>query len=471
MKIIIENFGPIHSFECDLNQDFHLMVGDNNIGKSYAITLVYLILKSLMDFSEEPYFLPFLFQQRKDEIFDMIPDEMTKLKPKDELDISNIFQVSIIKNLENTFINRFQHYIIGTYDSIDSVISQFTEEELCIKLLFNKINISIGVVDSNFQINKLELKKAIKVKCVKQNRKPLEAEAGIIFYHNHGKPEYFKDSFFNTVISFYLKLVEEVLSQIRSIHYLPASRSGLYQTLTAFGQIFAQLSKSRSFVNQQIELPGISIPLSDYFLELSEIKINKKDYENSQINIVAKDIETNILKGKVEFDLDNKKLFYTPNETSLKLDIRSTSSMVSELSPIVSFLRHVLTKPVQRNPYDSKKDLSKPLIFIEEPEAHLHPENQVKLIKAFISLIKANVKIIITSHSNYIFNQLNNLILAKEIDIESVQASILKPTKVGSKAYLLPLDDLGIEDDNFIDIAEKLYEEKVELIAKINSDV
>ncbi len=46
MKITIENFGPIHHCEFDLDKDFHLIVGENNVGKSYAVKIIYIILKS-----------------------------------------------------------------------------------------------------------------------------------------------------------------------------------------------------------------------------------------------------------------------------------------------------------------------------------------------------------------------------------------------------------------------------------------
>lgn len=51
MKITLENFGPIRNFSIDLKKDFHLLVGQNNIGKSYAITAVYLIAKNLIELS------------------------------------------------------------------------------------------------------------------------------------------------------------------------------------------------------------------------------------------------------------------------------------------------------------------------------------------------------------------------------------------------------------------------------------
>jgi predicted ATP-dependent endonuclease of OLD family len=468
MKIQILNFGPIHRFKCDLNKDLHIIVGENNVGKSYAITVVYLILKSLIDF-DDWYFRRFFY---KEKMRDNIPSEVVNLKSGKEANISDIFKAEITKILENTFVKKFQHYFNGTYDSVESIISQFTDEELYIKLLFEEVSIDLRIDHNAFKISRLGLRKNVIARCVKQNRTHQETTKEIVIYHHDGDVEYFKRDFSEATLSFYFKVLEEVLSKIRSIHYLPASRSGLYQALTAFGQIVAQLSKSRSFVNDRIELPAISVPLSDYFLELSEIKINRKSYEKSPINKVAEEIETNILKGQVEFDSKNKKLFYRPNETNLKLDIHSTSSMVSELSPIVSFLRHILTQstPRRRTHQNQASNSAKSLIFIEEPEAHLHPQNQVKLIKAFVSLIGANVKIIITSHSNYIFNKLNNLILEQAIDVNTIQASILKLSKTGSNMVALQIDELGIEDDNFVDVAEDLYEEKVELIAKINSD-
>ncbi|WP_180818266.1 hypothetical protein, partial [Vibrio parahaemolyticus] len=76
---------------------------------------------------------------------------------------------------------------------------------------------------------------------------------------------------------------------INSVHYLPASRSGLYQALSAFGQIIAELSKNRSFLSKKIELPGISEPVSDYFIRLSDIRVQKKSFEDKEINKIAKE--------------------------------------------------------------------------------------------------------------------------------------------------------------------------------------
>ena len=53
MKIKIVNFGPIKEFEFDLSKKLIVTYGDNNIGKSYAMQVVYLLLKAFQDFTTE----------------------------------------------------------------------------------------------------------------------------------------------------------------------------------------------------------------------------------------------------------------------------------------------------------------------------------------------------------------------------------------------------------------------------------
>lgn len=474
MKIEISNFGPINYFKCDLDKDLHLIVGKNNIGKSYAITIVYLVLKSLIEIEEIGAYHFFRMK-----IFD--PTSSTKKIPKNisNENVKNIFQDSIKEIMSDHFLSKMNYSFIGTFD-VGSMKNIHSKDNTYIKLYFTGMEIIISInkninADKNiFTIDSILVTKSIKIRDGKQKRNYKESKTEITIYNCTNDEKHLHDSFLYAVMSFYFDKISEVVRNIKSIHYLPASRSGLYQALTAFGQIVAQLSKSRSFVNERIELPAISAPLSDYFIELSGIKINKKQYENTPVNKIADDIENNILAGKVEFDSNNKKLFYTPDGSNLKIDIRMASSMVSEISPIVVFLRHVLTSSPRKSTIRFQADLSgstsdsKSLIFIEEPEAHLHPENQIKLLDYFVKLLGCNVKMFITSHSNYLFNKLNNLILSKSIDFKNVEAIIFKQNKYGSDGISLQIDELGIEDENFLDVAEELYEEKIDLVERLN---
>lgn len=469
MKIRINDFGPIHYFEFDLEKDFHLIVGENNVGKSYAITLVYLIIKSILSIEES---FGYYLYEKLEEGASLPKDKIAATQSSEEsVSITEETTANVKGLLEASFILNLQDSISGTFESIETLSNQFTSNDLSIDICTQNFEITIGLVQKHLNIKRLKFNKEFKLKGLQRSRKLKITDKEIVMSYNVKDEDALNKNFSRLILDLYFQLFTEVTKQVKSIHYLPASRSGLYQALSAFGQIIAELSKSRSFISKKIELPGISEPLSDYFLKLSNISVKKKNFESSPLNSIAQAIENDILKGKVEFDSKTKRLIFLPNGTSLKLDLSTTSSMVSELSPIVSYLRYVLTESTPRGMFYIGPRIpktAKPLVIIEEPEAHLHPEVQIRMTAIFASLIENGVKIIITSHSNYIFNKVNNLIISKKIPVESIQASVFRMSDVGSVGASLATDELGMDDENFLDASEMLYEEKISLINDLN---
>nr|VFJ42544.1 MAG: AAA ATPase domain-containing protein [Candidatus Kentron sp. DK] len=510
MKIQIHDFGPIHRFECDLGKDLHLIVGENNVGKSYGITVVYLLLKALMESRKDLDSTEFLHErvtQLPEEIFDRV----SALNVGDEADIGDIFREEVVRLLKDTFLKRFRDYIKETYGPIGHVTNKFSGESPRIRLAFDSAEIGIGVAEAEkiLEVKELTIGRGIALRCVAGSRPPNYEADNIVVYHDGRDHEHFKASFIVACAYSFGNMLKDALGGIRDIHHLPASRSAAYQVLSASRGLIAELSGSRAFLNMDgknkredewllpdgelfknptikiqdhlintVESPikslDISTPLNDYFRELSEIKPDKNSQGNAPIHGIAKDIERDILGGSVEFDGETQQMFYTPRGTDLRLDVDCASSMVSELSPFVAFLRHIAAGTRSAgSPHMGKEDSpQKTLVFMEEPEAHLHPKNQVRLMSVFAALIFAtNVKIFLTSHSNYLFTKLNNLILAKEIDVDAVEAHVFKPSKMGSEALPLAVDKFGIDDENFIDVAEELYEEKVDLMERVNANV
>mgnify|MGYP000030878268 FL=1 len=87
------------------------------------------------------------------------------------------------------------------------------------------------------------------------------------------------------------------------------------------------------------------------------------------------------------------------------------------------------------------------LLIIDEPELNLHPDNQRKMAGLLASLVNSGIKILITTHSDYLIRELNNRIMLssnfknknailKEEYIDSHE--ILRPEQV--KAYSLTGD-------------------------------
>ena len=139
--------------------------------------------------------------------------------------------------------------------------------------------------------------------------------------------------------------------------------------------------------------------------------------------------------------------------------------MVSEISPIVAFLKYVLVNK------DSNYIDNNGILFIEEPEAHLHPNNQLKLMEVFAELAQAGITIVMSSHSNYVFNKLNNLVLSGKLDYNIYEPILLEKGEDGSVSKLMHIDECGADDENFIDVSEALYNEREQIIEKLNEGV
>jgi predicted ATPase len=464
MELHIRNIGPISSIDLDIDKDLTFIYGINNIGKSYAITLLYLVLKNYA--FDKPYFkyqydfFPMIRFNSKDD-FKAILEIISKSGGGD-LDITETINQYIAKFMDGIFTAEFSNSLHSSFGDISNLKNKISNEQFEIHLGFKDFDLYIS--EKN---NKLETKYAGRnggyvLRKIQRHWKP-RMEGGRIVLYFSDEEQFFQDLQMH-LMSIYRNSIAEVMSKINNVYYLPASRSGLYRALNAFSQILVELAKKRTFLQEKIVLPSISEQDSDYFSKINEINIKRI---NQKFSPIASKIENNLLNGDVSFDQKTKQILFHPHDVDINLELLGTSSMIAEVSPIVIYLRYIIGS--EDNIRNRKDTGAKPIIFIEEPEAHLHPEAQVELIECFVDLIKSGAKLVITSHSNYIFNKLNNLIAMKEIDKSLVNGYLLYPTNRGSCSKNIPISDLGMEDGNFVDTAEKLYNEKLSIIDSLDS--
>lgn len=454
MKIEIKNFGPIDQLSFDINKDLHLIYGQNSIGKSYATYCLYCLLKNMnivLDELMTPLSINYsaeVFNQFSRNIFDSFQKTNQK-----QVNITN----KILGLFERILLEKIEKSLLNTFASISTLKNGFSNKDFELTVSFTEED-ELQTFVIYMKNNKLKMRfdiDLLPIRIINNNDNYTLLVNKITRSKTNNIDQFIKDLSFWVFDLFKIICFDLLYSGTRNIYYLPASRSGLYQSLNSLSPIIAELSQQQHKLRKNtIELPTLTAQVAEYFRDLSTVNTNNI---NSKFTAIIEKLEQDILKGSINFDNKNKKIYYTPNQTNIKLNLPQASSMVSELAPLLIYFKHIL---------DSENG-EPDIMFIEEPEAHLHPEIQVKLIEILAQISKMNVKIFITSHSNYMFNKLNNMLLNGDVDKEKVAVYHLVQGKNGSyqNPNMIVTTD-GIDDDNFVSVSEQLYTERMNIYEK-----
>ena len=240
--------------------------------------------------------------------------------------------------------------------------------------------------------------------------------------------------------------------------YLPAARSGL---MDAHRAIVASLVRRASHPALAPD-PTLSAPTAD-FLEML-IQLDDQASADPWGPNLAASLESSVLGGTVGFRRSASgypAFWWRPVGWKDDLPLARASSMVSELAPVVLWLRHV-----------ARRD---DVLIIEEPEAHLHPARQVGFVRGLARLVQGGLRVIVTTHSEWVLETLANLVSLSEapaaaraeladadlaLSPEQVGAWLFQPHKHarGSEVREMPLDrDSGAFASGFDRVADALH--------------
>ena len=249
----------------------------------------------------------------------------------------------------------------------------------------------------------------------------------------------------------------------RSAHYLPADRAGvMHAHQVAVRGLIA--SASRTAIRPAPTMPVLSGVLGDFLEQLIALGSVPVSRETQEDDGLARLLEARLMQGSVRVErseIDYPSFVYRPNNWRRDLPLMNSSSMVSELAPVVLYLRHVV------QPGDT--------LIIEEPESHLHPTAQVEFTRLLVAAVKAGIRIIITTHSEWVLWELANLVRMSELPLElrngldgadhAIQAAevgswVFEPDaeRAGSVVREIPLDiESGTFPAGYGLTAESLY--------------
>ena len=200
----------------------------------------------------------------------------------------------------------------------------------------------------------------------------------------------------------------------RVAHYLPADRTGvMHAHRVAVGSLIARAPYAG--LQRDDPLPVLSGVLADFLRQLSvlgdrrSVRFSRRHARprrrrRSSENILARQLEEEVLKGSVlnrRTETGYPVFSFQPEGWEDDLPLMNTSSMVSELAPVVLYLRHVVA-PGE-------------VLIIEEPESHLHPAMQVEFTRHLAAAVRAGVRVMITTHSEWVLDELANLVRMSEL--------------------------------------------------------
>jgi len=477
MKLTVKNFGPIKSAQVDV-KPLTVFVGPSNTGKSYLAMLIYFTAKALQSLDKGLvwHILDEVFED-KDLIQNTIIDDEKLLKEAFAKYLKFICERWTAAGI-HCFGEEWQNIINQSADSVSVVISS-DDDKVALDLLFSE--------KSNVNISNIMVKKMTKI------LSKLKGKDGFMSIVDKADLVKFTQIETLKLIDFPLDtpesgdsrygLKKRHANKYAEPHYLPAVRGGLMQShrilvgtlidrapvigLTGAAEIVPFTGVLADFLRKLLMISG------EHF-ELRAHRQRRRRPAEGMANL-SEEIERKIMHGEITIEKlktrypDFRYRFVDKDSRKRDISLMHASSSVSELTPLVLFIRYYLS------PND--------IFIVEEPEAHLHPGAQREVAGILVELVNAGVNVVITTHSDVILEQISNLIHADKVPKAKVfgqtaKGRTLSQEKAGCYTFKsltargertnvesVAFDEqTGFLTDDHLDVSSKLYNETVELL-------
>jgi hypothetical protein len=179
-------------------------------------------------------------------------------------------------------------------------------------------------------------------------------------------------------------------SQFLVPHILSSERTGISYFRT---EIYNSIKKDRKeFGNENISLPVQSN--IDTLLGLDPVKLSESFLKKNHPMIID---SFSIISGGNYEQEEGGLINYKPEGSKYSISISESSSSVRSLLFFGLYINH-FAKPGD-------------LLVIDEPEMNLHPKNQRRMARILAQLSNVGIKILLTTHSDYILREINTLIM------------------------------------------------------------
>lgn len=443
----VENFGPIAEAKNIEFKPMTVFVGPSNTGKTYLASMLHIWLNSvdtdptlgaaassrsgshqeILDTADLEIF--------RSELLDIVGG-LTFLEAHTQL--REIYYYTFeVKNFSEQFRIVLQNFISRHFDVArflfkDKIYDHFsvnlnpdshpdqtdyTAPCITIRNNINSFNMDLVNQDTSYDLAQFSITMDV-IEAVKSNTEAHDNDSG--------QPDEVINLFFDNFIGF-------VLEQFRSSFYLPTGRTGIMNSrhilaseLVARSQDYNSIS--RDFLSLIVRIR--SNPIRPIFRSPEFYPRTNSFASNVKLDAVAHTIERSVLEGRivVKETTGLSEFYFQKQDNSVPMDI--ASSMVTDLAPIVLFLRNFVQVG--------------DLLIIDEPEAHLHPEAQQQMAAALAFMVRSGLRVLITTHSHYMVEQLSAFVNASKLDEPTRKRALSLGGALGEEDIYLNEDETAV---------------------------
>jgi len=478
MKLTVKNFGPIKSAKVDV-KPLSVFVGPSNTGKSYLAMLIYVIAKVMK--APHEGMVQRLFHEHIEEnmikrgrLNVFLDEESTKLP--DELFLGYLEVIRSHWRIEamRCFGEEWKNITEQNSDPVSIVVSDDSGKVA--------MDFFSSEKDDTLPLDSMRDNIRNRISSSSENERPRRS-ARLLNLSNFILLEVSKLLDYLPNIS-RLDIDCEPVGLYKhegaDAHYLPAVRGGLMQSHRIL--VSTLISNASNVGLMGTRIASFNGVITDFLQKLLMIggpsypadfsHWNRRE-DADKVLMSSEKIENDIMCGKIEMHTletgyPDFRYKFAGKGKRRDISLIHASSSVSELAPLVLFIRHYLS------PDD--------IFIVEEPEAHLHPGAQRNIAGILVELVNAGVNVVITTHSDVILEQISNLIHADNVPKAKVfgraaKGRTLSQEKAGCYAFNSPTArgggtavksvafdaQTGFLTDDHLDVSSKLYNETVEL--------
>ncbi len=407
MKISIKNIGLLDEAEFEIG-DLTIICGENNTGKTYATYSVYGFLQSnSFGGNNGENFYDYSLKIIEDSVEKFSINNFDLICKKEDF-------LHIILEIKKAIYDGYTKYIPELFASSDDKFQNATFSEETFDVIHSFFSKNIDNIN---ELIDFFSSSSIKIKNITNENIIFDCS----FYKNLIKKNDDKDTDFR--FNFIVQILRYLLSIYPRPFILSAERTGA-------SMFYKELDVNKNEVLEQINnMSGKSMdiwnliekrysrypkPVKDNIYFIRELDIISKNK-----SFIAKDENLGLHKEIIEllFEVVGGKyitsqegISFAPGAkkraTKGKYPVQTASSSVRALMMLNYYILN----------YCSKNDI----LMIDEPELNLHPNNQILIGRLLVLLVNAGIKVLITTHSDYIIRDISNCIMLYNLTNEQI---------------------------------------------------